>query len=287
MLLHARLLQKQKLKQLRNALESAPTGASGFGGSCSVYDKKTKRVSLVEFKSKQDALDILDRAEKGNVDIIIKRIQEEIVLFAAQRGIKVPREFWCDGEIYNGLQAGYYFAALDWLAYPLVREISSPALCRNLTHADRNAIAPVFNPLNFKQLVEHYYGTSTSKLLEEIWKVIAVGGEYKRTKFPDPATAIGKFADIKRSRGVEGWAMSYAGSPSKALVDDFSCLLKSVSPKKLLSALFSDTIKGCPDLHSLKDTANMLREYDSYERIPKTLRLQYPTGLVVDFKFKT
>jgi predicted RNase H-like nuclease (RuvC/YqgF family) len=64
-------LTKAKLKQLRNALESAPAGAGGFGGSCSVYDKKTKRVSLVEFKSKQDALDILDRAEKGNVDIIM------------------------------------------------------------------------------------------------------------------------------------------------------------------------------------------------------------------------
>lgn len=63
-------LTKAKLKQLRTALEAAPNGA-GFGGSCSVYDKKTKRVSLVEFKSKADALAILDKADKGNVDIIM------------------------------------------------------------------------------------------------------------------------------------------------------------------------------------------------------------------------
>ena len=64
-------LTQAKLKQLRKALEAAPAGAQGFGGSCSVYDKKTKRVSLVEFKSKQDALDLLSKAEKGNVDIIM------------------------------------------------------------------------------------------------------------------------------------------------------------------------------------------------------------------------
>lgn len=64
-------LTKAKLKQLRDRLESVPSGASGFGGSCSVYDKKTKRLSLVEFKSKEDALAIVEKAEKGNVDIIM------------------------------------------------------------------------------------------------------------------------------------------------------------------------------------------------------------------------
>jgi predicted RNase H-like nuclease (RuvC/YqgF family) len=64
-------LTKAKLAQLRKQLENVPSGAGGFGGSCSVYDKKTKRVSLVEFKSKDDALDLLTRAEKGNVDIIM------------------------------------------------------------------------------------------------------------------------------------------------------------------------------------------------------------------------
>lgn len=63
-------LTKAKLASLRKALEAAPS-SQGFGGSCSVYNKKTKRVSLVEFKSKADALDILDKAEKGHVDIIM------------------------------------------------------------------------------------------------------------------------------------------------------------------------------------------------------------------------
>jgi chromosome segregation ATPase len=64
-------LTKAKLAQLRKALQAAPAGAAGFGGSCSVYNKKTKRVSLVEFKSKADALDVLSQAEKGHVDIIM------------------------------------------------------------------------------------------------------------------------------------------------------------------------------------------------------------------------
>lgn len=65
-----KVLTKAKLAQLRKALESAPNG-QGFGGSCSVYDKKTKRLSLVEFKNKQDALDVLSKAEKGHVDIVM------------------------------------------------------------------------------------------------------------------------------------------------------------------------------------------------------------------------
>jgi len=64
-------LTKAKLAQLRKSLEAVPDGAQGFGGSVSVYDKKTKRVSLVEFKSKADALAVLEKAEKGNVDIIM------------------------------------------------------------------------------------------------------------------------------------------------------------------------------------------------------------------------
>jgi predicted RNase H-like nuclease (RuvC/YqgF family) len=64
-------LTKAKLASLRKALEAAPSGAQGFGGSCSIYDKKTKRVSLVEFKSREEALALVEKAEKGNVDIIM------------------------------------------------------------------------------------------------------------------------------------------------------------------------------------------------------------------------
>lgn len=64
-------LTKAKLKQLRDKLEAVPGGATGFGGSVSVYDKKTKRLAVVQLTSKEQALEILSRAEKGHVDIVI------------------------------------------------------------------------------------------------------------------------------------------------------------------------------------------------------------------------
>lgn len=64
-------MSKAKLKALREQLESVPAGATGFGGSVSVYDKKTKRLKVVELKSKAEALELVSRAEKGNVEIII------------------------------------------------------------------------------------------------------------------------------------------------------------------------------------------------------------------------
>lgn len=64
-------LTKAKLKAMRDRLEAVPAGAQGFQGSVSVYDKKTKRLSVVQLTSKDQALEILSRAEKGNVDIVI------------------------------------------------------------------------------------------------------------------------------------------------------------------------------------------------------------------------
>ena len=63
-------LNKVKLKQLRKELEAAPNGA-GFGGSAMVYDKKTKRLTTVQLTSKAQALELVSKAEKGNVDIVI------------------------------------------------------------------------------------------------------------------------------------------------------------------------------------------------------------------------
>lgn len=64
-------LTKTRLKDLRARLEAVPANVAGFGGSVSLYDKKTKRVSVVQFSSKADAMAILERAEKGNVEIIM------------------------------------------------------------------------------------------------------------------------------------------------------------------------------------------------------------------------
>jgi len=66
-----KVLTKAKLKALRAQIEAVPSNAKGFGGSVTVYDKKTKRLSFVSFESKSEALEILEKAEKGNVDIVI------------------------------------------------------------------------------------------------------------------------------------------------------------------------------------------------------------------------
>jgi chromosome segregation ATPase len=64
-------MTKAKLAQLRKSLEDVPEGARGFGGSVTVYDKKTKRLSVVQLTSKEQALEVLGRAEKGNVEIVL------------------------------------------------------------------------------------------------------------------------------------------------------------------------------------------------------------------------
>lgn len=66
-----KVLTKAKLKQLRESLEKVPDSANGFSGSCSVYDNKTKRLSVVQLTSKAQALEIVSRAEKGHVDIVL------------------------------------------------------------------------------------------------------------------------------------------------------------------------------------------------------------------------
>lgn len=280
-------------------------------------------------------------------------IQKEVCELAYSFGIKIPKEFNRDGDTteciakgYTPGQAkyGYYFAALDWLAYPLVREIGSPALCKNMRNADRNVIAPKFKVMNFKDLVEHYYGTSTNKMLAEIWKVITTGGDVRRHCFLDPKVTPEYSTDIKsyfletqdpttilsvgetdvyligdrriqklifslgpvilKTMGFDyfyqaipkfDWQLKASGdyaqgypddqAPSYTLEENFTTILKSVSPKKLLGILFDG--EKMPDTSSLNDTARMIREYEDPQNIPKTLKLQYPIGLVVDFKFKT
>lgn len=279
-------------------------------------------------------------------------IMECVLDLAEQNGIEVPQKFRKFGKHNMGLGVQNYFAYLDWLAYPLVREINNVVVCKNMINWDRNFISPKFEPMNFKELINHHYETSTPKLLEEIWKVLTVGGDYRRHVFhnlPD----IQKHKDyvmgyngafetleegpdyiiqtgdrhiqslvftlgpaILRTLGFDYFyqAIPYFGNSfsrrfdpldnnsAKALEFDLSEIKKHVSPKKILSVLFQEdpaqvrettdperyvpAVKK-PDLHSMHDAARMLRDYDSFEKIPSQLRLQYPRGLTVDFKFKT
>lgn len=262
-----------------------------------------------------------------------KQIQNHVSALALRRGVQVPPQFHQDGEQYNGVQKGYFFAALDWMAYPIIREINSPTVCKNLTNDVRRLICPTFEPMNFKQLVEHYYGNSTSKMIQELWKVVTVGGDFKQTRFATEPTrdaflVFHNQPDILEDRTeyvvqignrhintlvfnvgaaifkTMGFDYFYQAAPklggegnqpkigfmdgeSRVTQIEFNLttLLTRVSPKKLIKALLEDQ-KGL-NFHDLHDTASMLREYDTFEKIPKTLRLQYPTGLSVDFKFKT
>ncbi|MCX9024670.1 MAG: hypothetical protein OIN85_01075 [Candidatus Methanoperedens sp.] len=66
-----KVMTKAKLKDMRKALEAVPAGANGFSGSVTVYDKKKKTLKNVKLESKQQALDIVTQAEKGNVDIVL------------------------------------------------------------------------------------------------------------------------------------------------------------------------------------------------------------------------
>lgn len=259
-------------------------------------------------------------------------IQECVDSLAKQHGVVVPDKFKVHGEHYNGVSISGYMAILDWLAYPLVRELDDVVVCKNMLHGDRNLIAPKFCGMNFRDLVQRHYGRVTTKMLEEIWKVVAVGSELRKRVFaidvlsqarlfqPDDGLEIlednGDHVIQTGTRHIQpftfilgpailntmGFDYFYQALPylsvsfkrsfdpfedgsSKKIEFDLATLLKHVSPKKFISALFQEGKK--PDFHSLYDTASMIREYETVERIPRQLRLQYPTGLTVDFKFKT
>lgn len=66
-----KVMNKEKLRQMRAALEAVPSNANGFSGTVSVYDKKARSLSVVELKSRDQALEILRSAEKGHVDIVL------------------------------------------------------------------------------------------------------------------------------------------------------------------------------------------------------------------------
>lgn len=60
-------LEKAKLKSLEEQVKAAPDSIQG--GSM-VYNKKTKKTSFVEFKSKTEALDLINQAKKGKIQIV-------------------------------------------------------------------------------------------------------------------------------------------------------------------------------------------------------------------------
>lgn len=65
-----KVMNKAKLKEMKSALEKVPDGAT-FGATVSVYNKKTKKLTTVNPSSKQEALDLIKKAQKGQIDIVL------------------------------------------------------------------------------------------------------------------------------------------------------------------------------------------------------------------------
>jgi len=63
-----RRLKKRSLAQLRAALEAVPNNAGGFGGTAIVY--RDKKVEAINFKSKNEALQLVKDAEEGKLHLV-------------------------------------------------------------------------------------------------------------------------------------------------------------------------------------------------------------------------
>ncbi len=137
---------------------------------------------------------------------LMDKIQDKILSFAKRKGVTVPEKFVRSGHAYHGVTVYSYRSALDWLAYPLVRELDSIAFCKGLSYADKNTICPDNRATcvwGFKKLVEFYYGTSTTKMLEETWKALTVGSEIKRTVFGQDLSDSVRDIEIAKMRHIE------------------------------------------------------------------------------------
>jgi len=62
-------LTKSARDEVRKALNNAPRNAQ-FSGHVVTYDRKTKRVVLKEITSVREATDLLDQADKGELDFV-------------------------------------------------------------------------------------------------------------------------------------------------------------------------------------------------------------------------
>lgn len=216
-------------------------------------------------------------------------IQAKLLALAERKGVKVPQKFIQIGAHHHGSAWVNYYSSIDWLSYPLLRELDSPEICKNLTTVDiRGLLAPNNIAMNFKGLVEHYYGVSTNKLLQELWKSLIL---------KSPVQSINELVFIFGPVAFKTLGFDYFYQichlmnvservPGYDLAEnDVKTLLKHVTPKKLIGTLFVEGMLG--RIHMVRDAVRMLNDYDSVEKIPNTLKDRYPKGIEVNFKFKT
>jgi PcfJ-like protein len=222
----------------------------------------------------------------------MNHIQAKLLVLAERKGVKVPAKFIQSGAHCNVGNWENFYSSFDWLAYPLLREIDSNELCKHLLHTDRDIMRPNNDALNFKQLIEHYYGTSTSKMLSEVWKYTTVNSGKGINQL---AFIVGPAVFKTMGFDYLYQALPFLDTAESPLVgethnilsieDHFSTLLKHMTPKKLINIVFGGAWMA--NLHFLYDAVRMLKEFDSQEKIPLALRERYSRGLTADFKFKT
>lgn len=259
-------------------------------------------------------------------------IQQKLINLAARFGIYVPHEYNTQEDQYDGTKSVVCAPALDWLAYPLVREIGSVPFAKNLDHSCRLLLAPqAHTPMNFKALVEYYYGHSTSKMLEEIWKTLTIGSDYRDQVYAEaPQQLIWSnqagaglvqptYQTQRGTRSLQCLVFTLCPAVYKAMGFDYlyqilpqvphgdttgipirtamqydntaylevaiKGLTSFMAPKKVISILVE--LMDSSKFHFLQDALRMISEFSDVTKIPKTLQGEFPTGLTIDFKFKT
>lgn len=236
---------------------------------------------------------------------LLDHIQDKVIKLAAKHGIFVPLHFYGNSDaaanyetrhasttavnltyVTSGYELAYH--AIDWLSYPLIREIDHPYVSKNLSYYHREIICPNFCKMNFKQLVEYHYGNSTGKMLEEIWKVLVVNHRLQEIVFtlgPAVYKTMGYdylYQFLSTSVIFEANKDRFV-SDTSILINQINFLLKFLTPKKVISIM---NRLSAVTVHDLVDTVQMITEFDSVEKIPNTLKSQFPNGLIIDFKFQ-
>lgn len=232
-------------------------------------------------------------------------LYQVILKFSSDTGIKIPDKFTDSNfpGIYLDGSRKFMSSILDWLSFPIVREIDDPIMARQLGSNCRNKIAPKFESKNFKQLVDFYFGRSTDKMLQEIWKVITKADPqrpgngnklnplvftlgvalYRVLGFDYFYQSLGHIQSYDSSESARH--TSHSSKTADRYTVDIGLLYRHLTPTKLINLISAEDFHD--QSHDWDDALRMLQEYEKPDSIPKGLKGAYPNGLTVDFKFKT
>lgn len=222
--------------------------------------------------------------------LAMNHIQTKVLELAARKGVVVPQKHIQIGAHHQGSSWSNFYSSFDWLAHPLLREIDSPELGRNIMPLDRIFMSPNGESKNFKGLVQHYFGASTNKLLEEVWKTLVVTLPAKGLNQLSFGLAPGLFKNLGFDyfyQLVPILCVEKSPETPRHSVSEgqFKTIVDQIGPKKMVNMLLQPG--AIDNFHYVPDIVKMLKDYDCVEKVPAYIRERYPKGIVVDFKFKT